>query len=132
MVDDDKGFATISARLASTASGVKECGVAYSGPEAVEAFRKLNPQLAIVDFDLGEPMNGVQTIGEMQKLNANAIYALRSGRELDDEDIKRAIENVGIRLDMHFVKIMDNSLVDIIVKANKLLREREPISSNEI
>ncbi|QJR38195.1 response regulator transcription factor [Gemmatimonas groenlandica] len=84
LVDDHCIMREGLAALLSQKPGLEVVGQASNGEEALELFRTLQPDLAIVDLRM-EPMDGAEITEAMREMNPNARVVLLTTYDTDDE-----------------------------------------------
>jgi two-component system chemotaxis response regulator CheY len=68
----------------------REVVVASRGKEAIEIFRRIRPDITILDIDMPE-MNGIEVLRNIRSIDSNATVMLFTGCETDHyvEEAKR-------------------------------------------
>jgi DNA-binding NarL/FixJ family response regulator len=90
IIDDHRMFADSLARLLSDEADVSVLGVATTGAQGVALVSTLNPQVALVDFDLPD-RNGVAVAEEIKQHVPEVMVVMLTGRS-DDRVLVSAIE----------------------------------------
>jgi two-component system nitrate/nitrite response regulator NarL len=115
IVDDNREFLSSAERLLSS-QGATVVGQASSGAEATELVQTLNPDVTLVDVELGEE-DGIELARRLTAINPQAAVVLISLREQDE--IAELIEDSGA---LGFIAKADLG-VDAIAD---LIRQRRP------
>jgi two-component system nitrate/nitrite response regulator NarL len=82
IIDDNEGFLTSASRLLSS-QGATIVGQASSGAEATMLVKTLNPDVALVDVELGDE-DGIELAERLAALNSSVAVVLISLREQDE------------------------------------------------
>lgn len=88
IVDDDP-LVVNSLKIIVEASGINVLSTGHSGSEAIELFKKFNPDLILMDIRM-EDMNGIEATKAILKIDENAKILLITTFQ-DDEYISKAL-----------------------------------------
>jgi two-component system response regulator MtrA len=81
VVEDDRSLSeTVGLLLTSAGYRVTAC---YNGLSAIEAFKKLNPDLILLDIQIPEP-NGIEVCREIRRTSGVPIVMVTAKSESDD------------------------------------------------
>jgi len=92
IIDDSPAMRKFLARLGSLVPRVEVVGVAETGSEGLELFRKLRPQVVTLDIQMPE-MNGIELIKVIKAEDSSCILIVLSGAV--DETYRKACLAVG-------------------------------------
>ncbi len=77
LIDDDvDAVETLKAYFEETKIDV--CGFGYDGKDAVELYKKYNPDIVLLDLDMPK-FNGIYAIENIQKINPKAKIIILTG-----------------------------------------------------
>ena len=82
-VDDQPMFRAVARELIEAMGGFDPVLEAASGPEALEAAERLDPQLVLVDVRM-PGMNGIETSRRLTARNASTVVVLVTSGETTD------------------------------------------------
>jgi len=88
IVDDSQDFLSSARRLLDS-QGVEVVGVATSSSEAIPLVRQLEPDIALIDVDLGDE-DGIALARELKRVAPDTRTILISAHALDDLDLTDA------------------------------------------
>ena len=71
LIVDDAAFMRMMIKDMLIKNGFKIAGEAENGIDAIEKYKKLQPELTIMDITMPE-MDGIQAVKEIKKLDPNA------------------------------------------------------------
>jgi CheY-like chemotaxis protein len=91
-VDDQPVFRAIARELVGAVGGFEPVLEAASGPEALEAAERLNPQLVLVDVNM-PGMNGIETSRRLVERDASTVVVLITSG--DCADVSREAQTSG-------------------------------------
>jgi DNA-binding NarL/FixJ family response regulator len=114
-----EGVAAILRRHA----GIEVVGFAASGPEAIREFRRLLPDVTLMDIRL-PGMNGIDAIHEIRRIDPDARVIVLSMYR-GDEDVRRALNAGAIAF------LLKDTLADHLVDAIKQAASREQVAVDE-
>ncbi len=89
IIIDDDHLVVNSLKTIVKASGINVLGVGYSGKDAIELFRKFNPDIVLMDIRMGG-MSGIEATSEILKIDKHAKILLITTFQ-DDEYIREAL-----------------------------------------
>jgi len=75
IVDDSAEVRVNLIKLLDTVKGIKIIGEAEDYFSAIDNFKKLNPDIVILDIDLPN-INGIEILSEIKKLNQSAVVIM--------------------------------------------------------
>ena len=91
-VDDQPMFRAIAREVVSAMGGFEPVVEAASGPEALEAAERLNPELVLVDVRM-PGMSGIETSRRLTARDASTVVVLVTSGECSD--VSRAARTCG-------------------------------------
>jgi len=126
LVENDRTLLTMLANSLAQ-FGQNIAGIANNSTEAIKLFQKINPEIVILDIDLGDSMDGIEVATLMQKSNPNIglifltsfnddRFAFISKKEIPKNYIylrKQEISNV---------KILSDAILEAATNAKKSLK----------
>lgn len=89
IVDDDAIVAMSLKTILSAAEDINVVGIGHDGSDAVELFKKNNPDIVLTDIQMGS-MNGLDATANILKENSDAKIILLT-TFLDDEYVREAL-----------------------------------------
>ena len=106
-----------------------------NGPDAIEEFKKNPADIAVLDLKM-EPMNGIEVLDNLKKLNSNVEALIISAYGTVQDAVKAmqigasdfltkpfSPEELRVRIRKLFEKIDNNKKIESLIEQNKFLNE---------
>lgn len=90
LVVDDEGIVALDIAQALEGMGHKITGIAKNGEKAIEMSHKVRPDLALMDINLGEGLDGIDTAARLKECCDIPVIYLTAYS--DEKTISRAVE----------------------------------------
>jgi DNA-binding NarL/FixJ family response regulator len=85
IVDDNKDIRSALEQIVSMSEGYHLCGSCSNAEEALQKIPLLNPEVVLMDINLGEGFSGIDCVRELKQQNADILFMMCTVYEEDDK-----------------------------------------------